>query len=150
LVTRGVKQGDNFSTTLFNIHAFIDDIYSQLQNSKTYPPELQNVEVGHLLFADDLILLSTTKEGLQRPIDCLSEYCMKEKLTVNLDKTNAMVLLNKKIDTAEHCFNYNHSMIHLTHECRYLGIIFTSNGKLKYAAEQLAVHNPCLFMINHL
>jgi hypothetical protein len=61
-----------------------------------------------------------------------------EKLTVNLDKTNAMVLSNKKIDTAEHCFYHNHLIIHLTHEYKYLGIIFTSNGKLKYAAEQFA------------
>jgi hypothetical protein len=51
LVTRGVKQGDNLSPTLFNI---FNDIYSQLQNSNTHPLELQIVEVGHLLFANDL------------------------------------------------------------------------------------------------
>ena len=63
---------------------------------------------------------------------------MKEKLTVNLDKTNAMIFSTKKIDTTQHCFYYNHSIIHLVHEYKYLGIIFTYNGKLKYAAEQLA------------
>jgi hypothetical protein len=109
-----------------------------LQKSNTNPYELQNVEVGHLLFADDLILLSTTKKGIQRSLDCLSEYWMKEKFTVNIDKTNAMVLSNKKIGTAEQSFYHNQSIIHLTYEYKYLGIIFTFNGKLKYAAEQLA------------
>jgi hypothetical protein len=117
LVTRGVKQGDNLSPTLFSIS--IDDIYSQLKNSNSNPPELQNVEVGDLLFADDLILLSTTKEGLQSSIDCLSEYCKMEKLTVNFDKTNAMVLSNRKMDTTEHCFYFNHSKIHLAHDYKY-------------------------------
>jgi hypothetical protein len=31
-------------------------------------------------------------------------------------------------------------IVHLEHEFKYLGIIFTYNGKLKYAAEQLAAH----------
>jgi hypothetical protein len=48
-----------------------------------------------------------------------------------------MIFSNKKIDTFQHCFYYNHSIIHLQHECKYLGIIYTYNGKLKYAAEQL-------------
>ena len=107
---------------------------SQLVNYETNPPKLQNINVNHLFFADDLILLSTTKEGLQNSIDCLSEYCIKSKLTVDLDKTKAMIFSNKKIDTAEHCFYYNHSIVHLEHEYKYMGIIFTYNGKLRCAS----------------
>ena len=49
-----------------------------------------------------------------------------------------MIFSNKKIDTTQYCFYYNHSIFQFTHEYNYLGIIFTCNGKLKYAAEQLA------------
>ena len=95
MATLGVKQGDNLSPTLFNI--FIDDFHSDLIKFSTSPPDLNNVPVNHLFFADDLILLSTNKEGLQKSLDCLSRYCSKWNLTVNLNKTNVMIFSNKKV-----------------------------------------------------
>jgi hypothetical protein len=42
--------------------------------------------MGSLLFADDLIILSICKTGLQNSLDNFSEYCDKWQLTVNVKK----------------------------------------------------------------
>ncbi len=40
-----------------------------------------------LLYADDLILMSTSPEGLQRQLDAPASFCEQRQLTVNLSKT---------------------------------------------------------------
>ena len=44
-----------------------------------------------LLFADDIVLLSSTPSGLQNQIDSLEKVSQSLGLTVNLDKTKMMV-----------------------------------------------------------
>ena len=39
-----------------------------------------------MLFADDAVLFSETREGLQRYIDNLEKYCQKWNLTVNVER----------------------------------------------------------------
>ena len=43
-----------------------------------------------MLYADDLVLLSTTEEGLQRNIDRVHEYCINWGLVINTDKSKVM------------------------------------------------------------
>ena len=50
------------------------------------PLELTESKIGSLLFADDLIILSKSRTGLQNSLDNLSEYCDKWQLTVNVKK----------------------------------------------------------------
>ena len=42
----------------------------------------------HLLWADDLILMSDSEEGLQKQLDNLFGYCSDWQLIVNILKTN--------------------------------------------------------------
>ena len=83
----GVQQGDSLSPTLFK--TFINDLPSVLQ-SITDNVILGDIKLNCLLYADDLVLLSISKEGLQKSLDSLNSYCKKWGLGVNLEKkTNA-------------------------------------------------------------
>ena len=61
-ITKGVHQDNVLSPMLFNV--FINDIGDSFSEHDV--PVLHNSRVSHLLYADDLLLLSTTAEGLQR------------------------------------------------------------------------------------
>ena len=68
----GLKQGDTMSPRFFNL--FIMDIISIFGN-ECNPHFLQGCAINVLLFADDLVLLSMSQEGLQTALDKLEEYC---------------------------------------------------------------------------
>ena len=51
----------------------------------------ENEPINALMYADDLILISETKEVLQNQIDKLCEYCVKWKLNINTKKTKIMI-----------------------------------------------------------
>ena len=75
-----------FKSVSFNI--FINDIGTTLSTDDA--PIVYDSKVNHLLYADDLVLMSTTEEGLQRNIDMVNEYCTKWGLAVNTDKSKVM------------------------------------------------------------
>ena len=43
-----------------------------------------------LLYADDIVIMSKTEEGLHKGLLLLEEYCDRWKLTVNCTKTKVM------------------------------------------------------------
>ena len=81
---RGVRQGCSLSPTLFNI--YINDLARELEQSAAPGIPLLDTEVKCLLFADDLVLLSPTKEGLQQHLDLLHRFCQNWALKVNLKR----------------------------------------------------------------
>ena len=70
---RGVREGCCLSPALFNI--YINELASILDQSTVPGLTLRNTEIKSLLYADDLILLSPTKEGLQQSLDLLDRNC---------------------------------------------------------------------------
>ena len=80
----GVWQGDNVSPIFFKI--FLNDL-PDIFDKGDDQVQLDNNFISSLLYADDLMLLSTSKAGLQRCIDKLASYSEDNCLTVNLKKT---------------------------------------------------------------
>ena len=75
-----LDNGDNLSPTLFNI--FINDITAYIDSSCD-PVKLTQRHINCLLYADDLILLSNSAEGLQNCMEKLSTFCDEWGMNVN-------------------------------------------------------------------
>jgi hypothetical protein len=89
--TIGVKQGCPLSPTLFGI--YIDELetflHEHIQDNDGCI--LHQVLISILLFVDDVVLLSSSPEGLQRQLDALSLFCDLRQLTIDLGKTKVMI-----------------------------------------------------------
>lgn len=86
----GVKQGCPLSRTEFRL--YVDELERHLlETADIDVPAVRGVLVPLLLYADDLILMSTTAAGLQKQLDALASLCDKRPLTVTLSKTTIMI-----------------------------------------------------------
>jgi hypothetical protein len=76
-----------FEPILFKL--YINNIVDDLEKAKTDPVIVGDVQVNSLLYADDIILLSSTQEGLQNSLNVSSNFCSSWKLDVSQEKSKA-------------------------------------------------------------
>ncbi len=70
--------------TFSNIYQ--NDIH-EIFNNECDLVELDSIFLKSISWADDLVLLSTSKKSLQKCLESLSDYCEKWQLPVNVLKT---------------------------------------------------------------
>ena len=79
----GVLQGESLSPTLFA--AYINELESRMNAVEGMCVNINGVKVSVLMYADDLVLLIQTEDGLQRGINELHvhSFCTENDLPVN-------------------------------------------------------------------
>jgi hypothetical protein len=92
---------------------------------------LARVPVPCLLFADnDLVLLSSTRAGLQAMLGTLKRFSRRTGLTVNRDKTK-VVIFGAQLQKArqEGAFYIDEGAIETVGSYRYLGVEVSCSGR---------------------
>ena len=147
--SKGVRQGCPLSPILFNM--YINDIFDMANNGNKVDICLgEGKKVNALMYADDLIFLSDTEEGLQKLIDKLGDYCEKWRLEINVKKTKTMVF-NRGNKLAKCCIKYNNKILENVKTFKYLGLSISSkNCNFNPTMDDLSVKaNRALFALNN-
>ena len=71
LTTNGVRQGGILSPLFFNV--YMDCLSESLCNTQT-GCNVGGVMINHLMYADDLVIISPSAKGLQRLVDICAVY----------------------------------------------------------------------------
>ncbi len=131
-----MRQGCSLSPTLFNI--YIDELARALDQSAAPGLTLLDTEFKCLLFADDLVLLSPTKEGLQQHLDLLHSFCQSWALSVNPKKTKIMIFQKRPSHQEQHhSFKLDNMLLEHRQNYTYLGININNTGNFNKAVNDL-------------
>ena len=143
----GVKQGCPLSPLLFGL--FLDDFEQHVQRTlgaaAACLPVLAGRRIPPLLFADDMLLISTSPAGLRAQLLALQSYCDGKKLTVNAAKTQVMIMRPGGGSggrlAADEVFSYAGKPLQVVKATKYLGLTFAQLSKrhgFACCAEELA------------
>ena len=132
---QGVKQGCILSPLLFNI--FLSDLIPYFNKEECKPLKFDNSKtIGSLVWADDLVVLSESEEGLQNMLQNLSVYAEENRIKINSTKTKCMIF-NKTGRFLRRSFKVGHEIIYTTNNYKYLGFIITPSGEISTGLKDL-------------
>ncbi|KAK2575331.1 hypothetical protein KPH14_012808 [Odynerus spinipes] len=140
-VCRGVRQGDTDSPILFNIT--IDDLVNGIDSSDGV--KLGSIEIGCLLFADDIVLLSNSEYGMNEHLRTLEAFLQKTHMEINPLKCRALQLTRvpgskRLVVNTAHLFQISGKSIpslKVQEQFKYLGQNFSKYGMLAPSAANL-------------
>ena len=132
-VPTGTKQGGILSPDLFSF--YMHDLIELLKKSGFGCYVIQ-VCISCIFFADDVVLLSPSRHGLQRLLDICVDYCRKFCLDFNAKKSKVMVI-GKGRDTDFFPLSLHNLPLEFVSEYRYLGVTFQASKQLTFSATEV-------------
>ena len=121
----GLRQGCVLSPLLFIVYMNWIDKCSKTDECAT----IENCAISRLLFADDLVLLSSTKSGLQRALNNLANACNAAGMKISTAKTEVLYLSRNP----DQCvLQVNGATLKQVKKFKYLGLhLHVTEGKTK-------------------
>jgi hypothetical protein len=128
----GVPQGDSLSPLLYTLYTA--DLPATLSHRGVQLGQ-NDIVIKYLLYADDLVLLSHSRDDLQSSINALERYADQNELTVNIAKTKCMVF-HRGFCPPFTCY-YKGSAIETCKQFTYLGVVLTTQLSAGQHARQI-------------
>ena len=142
MCNNGVRQGENLSPLLFAI--FVNDLESYMWSNGVQAMEMSEpdldcyIKLSVIMYADDTVLVSDSPKGLQDALDSLLSYTKRWKLKINEGKTKVMIFCKRMTKTVSGLnFNLGNTVLEKVKTYKYLGILFTPNGRFKECIKYL-------------
>ena len=121
-VTNGVRQGGVLSPVFFSI--YVDELLIKLKNSG-YGCHIGNYYYGALGYADDIVLICPTKDGLRKMIQICESYAAEHDILFNGNKSNLLIFG----DTENNCEIYvNGIMVPVFKSAIHVGNLVSENA----------------------
>ncbi len=137
-ILSGVQQGAPLSPLFFAL--ILNDLDKELRKNNTGSITLQNLVIHSLLFADDLVMLSETAQGLLHSLSVLYNYSKKWGLKVNPTKSKVIIFRNPGPLTVNTIWRMGNSdlILERVDEYKYLGVWFKSTGLTQFTLKKRA------------
>ena len=134
----GLKQGCLMSPLLFSL--LITDVADYIRQHGRHGFQIipGGPELFSLLFADDIVLLSSTPHGLQTQINSLQTASKSIGLTVNTSKTKVMVFRKGGYLGRREKWTLGGEPLEVVNSYKYLGYMFTTQLSDNIACEDFA------------
>ena len=133
-------QGCILTSILFNIN--LSD-----RNVDKNALKINGKVFNSIIWADDLIMFSESEDGLNDLLKELSVFTEENNMSVNIDKTKAMIF-NKTGKFMKRNFIYKNSKIETVREYKYLGFLLVPFGSITPGLHDLKSRsNRALFKI---
>ncbi|XP_076072119.1 uncharacterized protein LOC143043825 [Mytilus galloprovincialis] len=131
-VDAGVRH--NLAPTLFAL--FINSLIPEINNLH------KGINIGDdmvscLLYADDLVIMSDSADGLQSQLDSLHKWTKDHLMTVNYDKSKVMHIRKTTVNQCGHTFMFGDKTLELTSKYRYLGLVICEHTDFTTATHEL-------------
>ena len=117
-----LRQRCVLSSLLFIVYLNWIDKRSQADECAT----IGNCKISRLLFADDLILVSSTESDLQRALSSFADACDTAGMKISTAKTE---ILHLSRNSNQCVLQVNGATLKQVEKFKYLGVAFTSDGR---------------------
>ena len=135
-INGGVRQGDNLAPTLFAM--YINSLAKVIKEENCGIDIGNNIKISILLYADDIVLLSDTPEGLQRELDVLNTWIKKYRMAVNMEKTKIIHFRKSNKERTTYPFKLGNDNVNITENYKYLGLTLNEYRNYKETSHILA------------
>ena len=126
--THGVLQGGILSPKLFNLYLSDMNEYFDQRHGVT----INENNFTHLLYADDLVLVSESATGMQVLLDNLAVYCKKWHLLINSQKSQVMIIQpnrRSRLNVNNPKFSIDGENLEIVDSYKYLGHVISNSLK---------------------
>ena len=116
----------------------MNDLPQYLSDNNCPSVTLGNHPLNCLMYADDLLLISPSPEGLQQSLNVVHKHAQEWKLKVNTKKSNVIIFSGNGQNKYKGNFKYENEILNIVDRQTYLGLEMTSSGRYTYAREILS------------